>query len=467
VPLAADTEAIVSTGSATLIAHISFCDPSATGSDNGTSWEDAYDDLQDAIDNASTDGAVEIWMKSRNVTLTAQIDFDSTVDIYGGFANSLTGTSGSVAGRDLDSNTTTLDGDDTYRCMEITVNSRLDGFTITQGSATGAAGINITGADPTIANCTISQCNSTTGNGGGVSCVSSSDPTFTNCTFTYNVSDDGGGLFIDACTATVTDCDFDHCHADDAAGGGGGAIRLNASGSGITMSGGTVEDNTSDADGAGISISNMSVASSLYNVVFDTNAASDDGGALYIFWTSATLDIDRCTFDNNSTTDFGGHIFIYNSDVDLVNSVFVSGSADYGGAVYHNVDATPDYTNCTFADNVATTTGGAIRNTGSSVCNVTNCILWDDTASGSPDEIANAATITVTYSDVEGGYTGTGNVNDDPLFLGSGNDPYDLDGDSDAVDSANESAPDYPSTDKLGRSRVSTADMGAYEWQGS
>ncbi len=47
-----------------------------------------------------------------------------------------------------------------------------------------------------------------------------------------------------------------------------------------------------------------------------------------------------------------------------------------------------------------------------------NSVLWDDTASSSGDEISDLGngTITVTYSDVEGGWTGTGNIDQDPGF---------------------------------------------------
>ena len=48
---------------------------------------------------------------------------------------------------------------------------------------------------------------------------------------------------------------------------------------------------------------------------------------------------------------------------------------------------------------------------------VTNCILWGD----EPDEIDNLyGSPFVTYSDVQGSYSGTGNINVDPLFVGGG-----------------------------------------------
>jgi hypothetical protein len=51
---------------------------------------------------------------------------------------------------------------------------------------------------------------------------------------------------------------------------------------------------------------------------------------------------------------------------------------------------------------------------------VTNCILWGN----SPDEIYDdgGSSTTVTYSDVLGGYSGTGNIDANPLFVNAGAD---------------------------------------------
>ena len=46
---------------------------------------------------------------------------------------------------------------------------------------------------------------------------------------------------------------------------------------------------------------------------------------------------------------------------------------------------------------------------------MTNSIFWDNVGSAGDPEIYG--TTTVTYSDVEGGFTGTGNINLDPLFV--------------------------------------------------
>ena len=70
----------------------------------------------------------------------------------------------------------------------------------------------------------------------------------------------------------------------------------------------------------------------------------------------------------------------------------------------------------TIAGNYAGHSGGICVAGGTTI--VTNSILWDNIAGdGSSHQIYGSPT--VSYSDIEGGFGGTGNVNDDPLFTTS------------------------------------------------
>jgi hypothetical protein len=69
-------------------------------------------------------------------------------------------------------------------------------------------------------------------------------------------------------------------------------------------------------------------------------------------------------------------------------------------------------TNNTIYNNSAGVSGGGIY-TYDMTSNIMNCILWGNTAPSNPQI---AGTVNVTYSDVEGGWTGTGNINEHPLF---------------------------------------------------
>ena len=93
-------------------------------------------------------------------------------------------------------------------------------------------------------------------------------------------------------------------------------------------------------------------------------------------------------------------------------------------------NSNPTVTDCTFSGNVSVS-GGGMSNFDSSPT-VTNCILWGD----SPNEIFNddiveASTPTISFSDVQGGLgagtiDGGGNIDLDPMFV-------DADGDDDVV----------------------------------
>jgi hypothetical protein len=54
---------------------------------------------------------------------------------------------------------------------------------------------------------------------------------------------------------------------------------------------------------------------------------------------------------------------------------------------------------------------------------ITNCILWGDT----PDEVyVFGGTPGITYSDIQGGFSGEGNIDADPLFADPINDDFHL-----------------------------------------
>ncbi len=143
----------------------------------------------------------------------------------------------------------------------------------------------------------------------------------------------------------------------------------------------------------------------LTNVVFKGNAAQS-GGAL-----------------GNENSDG-------TSNLTLINVLF-SGNRAYknGGAMYDAIYSTaangrnyPTLINTTFSGNKADLEGGAIyhysQETG--VANqlmLVNSILWANTAITS-SQIANfTATVVAQYSDIQGGYAGTGNLNLNPQFI--------------------------------------------------
>jgi len=100
---------------------------------------------------------------------------------------------------------------------------------------------------------------------------------------------------------------------------------------------------------------------------------------------------------------------------------------------------------------------------------VTNCILWDG-----GDEIwhDDGSTITVTYSDIQGGYPGAGNIDADPLFLDAPRGNIHLSDGSPCIDSGDNAAVavsiDFERDDRPldgDHDGTATVDMGADEYR--
>jgi hypothetical protein len=250
---------------------------------------------------------------------------------------------------------------------------------------------------------------------GGGMLDSNGSPTITNCAFTDDLAFNGGGVANSFSSPTFTNCTF----IGDSASFGGG-------------------------------IENSDSFSSLANCTFINNWA-DDGGGIGNADSSATL--TNCAFIDNSAANGGGGIENLNS-------------------------SSPTLTNCTFTDNSASD-GGAIYNIISSTATLANCILWNDSSYQAGNEINNDASSVsvITYSDVTGGYAGTGNIDVNPLFL---RDPFtngstdygnlELQAASPCVNAGSNAAlPPGSTMDIAGNARISggTVDMGAYEFRQS
>jgi len=195
-------------------------------------------------------------------------------------------------------------------------------------------------------------------------------------------------------------------------------------------------------------------------------------------------------------TGGGGGVWVFDGAPEFHNCLFYSNKAFDGGGVF--IDWHDDnqinhakFYNCTLTKNSAVHgAGGAINYQGTNAT-IKNCILWGDTASyGSVYAELNSSgayIALVRYSDIQGGWTasGTGNINADPLFKDGLNDNYhvvnaspcrnagvnelpqdvgDLDWDGITVTVGQVNGEDIPKDLALLARKVSTVDMGAYEW---
>jgi hypothetical protein len=208
----------------------------------------------------------------------------------------------------------------------------------------------------------------------------------------------------------------------------------------------------------------------LTNCTFSSNSAGQRGGGMDNYYGSKAF-LTNCTFTGNSAGTLGGGMYNWGipseqSEAILTNCTFIGNSVPSGrtGGAMGNSYGISKLTNCTFTGNSGYLGGGGIHNSDSSATvTLTNCILWGD----SPPEIRGLAT--VTYSDVQGGWAGTGNKNANPLFADAAGR---LSWNSPCIDAGYNPAVSGVATDLDGKPRKTdgdlngsaVVDMGAYEY---
>jgi hypothetical protein len=339
---------------------IIYVDADANGANDGSSWENAFNYLQDALAGALYGD--EIWVAegvykpdedsnhpdgTGNKDATFQL-IDG-VAVRGGYAGSgepepnardfnayETVLSGDLNGDDaevsdpLDMLYDPKRGENSYFVVfgeDTDQTATLDGFSITNGHSFGGSGIYIGKGNATI----------------------------TNCRFSKNLGLHGGGMLNWGGSPKVKACTFSE--------------NLGLWGGGI------------------------------YN--------SEDSNPVFI----------DCVFTRNVGLAQGGGLFNFsNSSPMLVNCRFIANRSDTGGGVYNYGSSSPAVVNCTLSGNEAYSGGGMYN----SFCNpkVTNCIIWGNTAFNGAEMYGGA---TVNYSDVRGGYwPGQGNIDADPCFVEPG-----------------------------------------------
>ena len=385
---------------------------------DGTSWEDAYKYLQDALDDADSGDEIRVaegtYKPSKEVVegdaRSATFQLESGVSIYGGYPN---------GGGSRDPNLyddTILSGDigtvaNSDNCYHVVTGSGtgetavLDGFKITKGHAADL------GEDPPVGS----------SSGGGMYNYNSGSPTVTNCSFTSNsAGSGGGGMYNFSSSPTLDTCTFE---GNSASSGGG---MCNSYSSSPTLDTCTFTNNSAEDYGGGMSnygTYNHESNPTLYTCTFEDNSSDDHGGGMADLYSSPTL--DTCTFTNNSAEDYGGGMYNHDSRPTLEECTFTNNKAFFkppmggggeacagggmynewgtlaitdchftgneatnpyvgepggnGGGMYNLHVSNAEITNCTFSSNFAGNIGGGIYNDSSSVA-LTNCTFTSNSA---------------------------------------------------------------------------------------
>jgi len=432
-----------------------YVDKMATDSnEDGSSWEDAFLDLQDALSAAGAAvGGREIWVAEGTYTPSGDdkdVSFEMVEDValYGGFSGTETGRNQ----RDWFANETILSGDmagvndpcHTDNTKQIVIgadNAIIDGFTITRGYGSKGAGMYNNGVSVTISNCTFTFNDSNSNNGGAICNENGCQIAISNCLFIENKSRSGGGIYNSSSTLALNNCVFDGNIAN-----GSYLMTGSAGGGGLYLATGT--------------------NSILTNCIFYDNQASASGG-------------------------YGGGIYIRSSgDNEIINCVIVKNSALKGGGIALN-ESSPDIINTIIYHNTTTEDEypeihGIQDMMGMMGCSQPEIISSNVGGTGGSDswtgQIGGQGFLCTTGSlAVDGG----GNIDADPKFvniddlygpdgvIGTEDDGLRLLSDSPCVDQINITLSETPATDLAGQGRVDIpyipngsdyiADMGVYE----
>jgi outer membrane protein assembly factor BamB len=166
--------------------------------------------------------------------------------------------------------------------------------------------------------------------------------------------------------------------------------------------------------GGGINCSSYS-SPKISNCIISGNSAYREGGGINCS-NFSNPKISNCIISGNSAFREGGGIYsCCGSNPTVINSIICNNYAQDGAGIYNDSKGT--ITNCTIVGNVATSNGGGVYDCYGPI---TNCIIWDN----EPDQLYNSSE--PTYSCIEGGSSGEGNIDTDPCFVDADANDYHL-----------------------------------------
>ncbi len=217
-----------------------------------------------------------------------------------------------------------------------------------------------------------------------------------------------------------------------------GGSEMEGAGTAVSFAGG---------EGSGSIIEGFTLTTSVGTGVKCTNASSPTIRKNLIYNNFGMMGGYQCnftnsspTFENNVVRNGATGMFLNTSSAIIRNNVFAknNGNGPGGGTVgaIWVYNSSPQIINNTFYSNdggydwgMGELPVGGIKVQGSSPV-VTNCVFWDNHYHDQSNEIVlsqifvSSGSITVTYSDVQEGYTGEGNIDSDPLVVDADGNDY-------------------------------------------
>ena len=220
--------------------------------------------------------------------------------------------------------------------------------------------------------------------------------------FTENTAHLGGGAFYDGdwCDATGLLIDNAVIHANvafdrDSAGEGGGVYGP------AFLSNSTVSENVAYGNGGGTFAAHHFKGEVFGNRAIALEPFDTFGGGLYWGGAEETCIHDNVAEGGELSKSYGGGA----AEAELSTTQFWRNFAMYGaGASNCALDR------CTVFDNVAGVEGGGLYFDGPG--KVDSAIVWENF----PDQIVDHFGMTVVYTNVQHGWPGTGNTNENPWF---------------------------------------------------
>ena len=427
-----------------------YVNDDAKGNNNGTSWTDAFNLLQSALDGASSGDQMLVAEGTYYPTKKAgginernkAFQLKKGVAVYGGYS----GVESPMNDRNWNINLTILSGDigvskdSSDNCyhvfyhpngLNLDTTAILDGFIIKNGNADGIGEYS---------------------RGGAVFNFKSS-PKFQNNRFEMNYAEDGGGaIYNNLCQPVILYSTFIANYSNSQNAGGGGVLNIESK---TIISECIFVNNFSKSRGGGVF--NFESEAVISKSDFVHNVSNDRGGGLVNDYHSDAI-ITNCKFIENES-GFGGGVYNLLSSPTFLNSLFYSNVANGilyndeisfgGGGLANDYNADAVLTNCTFSKNISKVSGGGILSYRNNT-KINNSIVWGNNAEVSGNEMtfSGDGIATINYScfsnssdDVSGSNFNQINcIYSNPEFAGQSNTyEYSLVSNSSCIDKGNNS----------------------------